>query len=239
MNGRERRQFEMLVRVRDFGNTHPLLFASSPVALQTFAAVGAAIDQLTATGMKKMSASVAVRGDRKAIARRALMELLQNAAQLARNLRADGQTIPGFALPASKSDVSLVTAGRQFAVDAEPFEAEFGGHGMGSAHMASTTAAFEAAGSERGMSRTQHIAAKARIHDLLATAVRGVRRLDLIVNNELRHDNVVQAQWTQLRRLEPPRGPRTAGQPDTPASAPSDHPTTAEPAAVTSAPPLA
>jgi len=63
------------------------------------------------------------------------------------------------------------------------------------------------------------VAAQARIRDLLTAATRCVRRLDLIVRNELGHDNVVQAQWKQLRRLEDPRGSRTASEPATAAPA--------------------
>jgi hypothetical protein len=234
MNGIERRQFEMLVRVRNFGNTHATLFAS-PAARETVAGIGTAIDDLTTTDMKKMSASASARADRKAIARRALTDLLQNMTLLAKNLRAEGREMPGFALPPSRSDVSLITAGRQFAVDAGPFEADFAGHGMGFAYIAAITTAFEAAVHDQGMSRTEHVAAKARIRDLLASAIRGVRRLDLIVGNDLRHDNVVQTQWKQLRRLEDPRGPRNGGQADTAAAGAGDAPAAA-PAAETPAP---
>src|SRR5215212_10270295 len=101
MTGIERRQFEMLVRVRNFGNTNRALFASSPVAQQTFAAVGTAIDDLAATDMKKMSASASARAGRKVAARRALLDVLQKVNQLARNLRAEGRPLPPFDLPPS------------------------------------------------------------------------------------------------------------------------------------------
>jgi hypothetical protein len=218
MTGIERRQFEMIVRVRNFGNTNQALFSSSPVAQQTFAAVSTAIDDLGATDMRKMSASVSARAGRKKAARQALIDVLQKACQLARNLRAEGRAMPAFDLPASKSALALLTAGRQCAVDAIPFEAEFTGHGMSPQFIAATTSAFEAAVNDQGMSRTEHVAAKAKIHDLLQAAIRGVRRLDLIVANDLGRDNVVQAQWKQLRRLEDPRGPRGAAEPETPAS---------------------
>lgn len=215
MNGIERRQYEMLVRVRNFGNTHRALFDASPVAQQTFQAIGAAIDEVAITDMKKMSASASARAGRKLKARRAVIELLQKVSQLARNLRAEGRTLPPFDLPASKSAVALLTAGRQFAVDAAPLEADFGGHGMGAAHIGNITTAFEAAVNDQGMSRGEHVAARARIHDLLTAAIRGARRLDLIVGNDLGHDNPVQAEWKQLRRLADPRGPR-AGEAETP-----------------------
>jgi hypothetical protein len=210
MTGIERRQYEMLVRVRNFGETHHALFESSPVAQQTFAAVGVAIDDLSAADMKKMAASASARADRREAARRTLRELLQNVALLGRTLRAEGRTLPAFDLPRSKSAVMLLTAGRQFAVDVQPFEADFAGHGMGAAQIASTTAAFEQAMNTQGTSRTEHVAARAHIRGLVAAAVRSVRRLDLIVANDLRDNQVIQAQWKQLRRLEDPRASRGA-----------------------------
>jgi len=105
MTGTERRQFEMLVRVRNFGNTHPSLFASSPAAQKTFEALGATIDELTITDGRKLSAKASARGDRKAVARRALKDLLRRISVLARNLSAEGRTMPAFELPRSKSDV--------------------------------------------------------------------------------------------------------------------------------------
>jgi hypothetical protein len=211
MTGIERRKFEMLVRVRNFGNTHAELFAALPVAQQTFAAVGTTIRQLTIANMNKMSASSAARAAPKKAARKALTGLLQRAAQLARNLRADGHTAPGFDFPGSKDGVSLLTAGRQFAVDAAAFEAEFSGHGMSPRQITATTDAFETATGERATARTQHVAAKARIHELLGAAIRRVERLDLIIKNDLGNNYVVQAEWTQLRRREDPRGSRNGG----------------------------
>jgi hypothetical protein len=208
MTGIERRQYEMLVRVRNFGETNRALFESSPVAQQTFLVVGAAIDDLGAADMRKMAASASARADRRETARKALRELLQNVAQLARTLRAEGRTLPAFDLPRSKSAVTLLTAGRQFAVDVKPFDADFAGHGMGAAQIASTTAAFEQAMNTQGTSRGEHVAARAHIRGSVAAAIRSVRRLDLIVANDLRDNHVIQAQWKQLRRLEDPRASR-------------------------------
>jgi hypothetical protein len=226
MTGIERRKYEMLVRVRNFGETNRALFESSPVAQQTFLVVGAAIDDLGAADMRKMAASASARADRRETARKALRELLQNVAQLARTLRAEGRTLPAFDLPRSKSAVTLLTAGRQFAVDVKPFDADFAGHGMGAAQIASTTSAFEQAMNTQGTSRGEHVAARAHIRGSVAAAIRSVRRLDLIVANDLRDNHVIQAliqaQWKQLRRLEDPRTSRgdSGGDIESPATAP-------------------
>jgi len=198
----------MLLRLRDFSNTHRDLFASSPVAQEAFAAVNTAIDELTTTDLLKLSASVSARADRKAIARRALTELLMKVSELSRVLRAQGKDVPAFALPASRSDQGLLTAARQFARDAASFEEAFSGYGIGSKVIADATAAFETATRDRGMNRADHTAARTRIHDLLAAAILNVRRLDLIVDSQLADNNAIRAVWKQARRVESARGPR-------------------------------
>jgi hypothetical protein len=114
-------------------------------------------------------------------------------------------------VPDSKSDQALLTAGRQLAVDAASFDAEFSGHGMTPALISATTTAFDVAANAQGMSRADHVAARTRIHELLTAAMRQVRRLDLIVHHELPHDTVVRTVWKQARRLQDPRGARSAG----------------------------
>ena len=229
VNAKETRQFEMLGRVRAFWNTHSHLFTTSTVAQETFAAVGTSVAELTAADIRKMSASVSVRADRKAASRRALIELLQQAGQLVKVLRAEGRTMPPFEVPDSKSDQALLTAGRQLAAEAAAFDAEFSGHGMGAAHIAGTTTAFDTAVNDRGTKRADHVAACTQIQDLLAAALRHVRRLDLIVRNELPHDNVVQTVWKQARRLQDPRGSRTGS--DAEATTPADGVDTQKPQA--------
>jgi hypothetical protein len=128
--------------------------------------------------------------------------------ELARVLRAQGQAMPTFALPASRSDQGLLTAARQFARDAASFEEAFSGHRVGSKVIADATAAFETATRDRGMSRAEHTAARTRIHDLLAAAILNVRRLDVIVDSELAGNNAIRAVWKQARRVESARGPR-------------------------------
>jgi hypothetical protein len=219
MTGTQRRQFEMLLRVRDFGNTHRDVLSTSALAQQLFAAVGTTIDDLTTADRNKMSASAGARADRKAQARRALVELLQKAAQLSRVLRAEGHAVPPCDLPASESNQALLTAGRRLAVDAASFPAEFGGHGMSADLVTEVTAAFERAVAEQGTRRAEHIAARARIQALLQAGVRHVRRLDVIVATELAHDTVARTVWAQAQRLQAVRGPQGSDQAAMPAAA--------------------
>jgi hypothetical protein len=221
MNAIERRQYEMLLRVRDFGNTYASSFSAAGAARQTLATVNDLVSELTTADMRKMSASVAARAQRKQTARKALTDLLVKSNQLAKLLRGRGQTTPAFELPRSRSDQALLTAGRQFAHDATALDDDFTAHGMPVKLLADTTAAFETAVRDRGMSRSDRIAAGTRIRDLLATAINEARRLDLIVSNELAGDKVVQAVWKQARHVEEARAARGAA-PEGPATEPDE-----------------
>lgn len=66
MNRRDRRQYEMLLRVRDFGNQHSHLFSESGLGKEAIGSINAAIDELTTTDLTKRSASAARRADRQA-----------------------------------------------------------------------------------------------------------------------------------------------------------------------------
>lgn len=225
MNAHDRRQYEMLLRLRDFNTTHKDLFAASPVAQEAFASVSAAIDELTATDQLKRSASVSARAGRKQLARKVLGELLVKVSQLARVLRARSQLVPPFLLPEARSDHDLLGTARQFARDAAPFDAEFSGHGVGPGVIAAVADTLEAAVRDRGMKRADHTAAQTRIRDLLAAAFLDVRRLDLIVDNELADDNnPIRAVWKQARRVERARGPRGGATAEVTASSPTPEP---------------
>jgi hypothetical protein len=213
MKDKERRQYEMLLRIRDFGNTNRDVFAQSPAAVETFESLNATVNDLAATDTRKMSARVASRADRKAKARQTLIKLLVRVGQLARVLRARGQTLPSFALPRSSSDQGWLTIARHFARDAALFEAEFSGHGIGPAVIDSVAAAFDASVRDREMKRADHLEARARIHSLIASALLDARRLDVIITNKLAYDNVTRAVWKQERRVHRPRRPGSGAAP--------------------------
>ena len=216
MTRKHRRQYELLVRVSEFAVAYAHVFSESGAGRAALAAIRAAVEELAATDMVKLEASISARADRLSAARKTLTDLLLKVSQLARVLRATGRAVPPFELPLSRSDQSLLTAARQFARDAAGLEAEFAGHGMGSEVITKVATAFDAAVRDRGTKRADHVAANARIHDLLTAALRDVRRLDLIVLNELGADNVLTARWKQTRRAaKASRGSQTTESPET------------------------
>ena len=233
MNAGQRRQYEMLVRLQDFGNTNRDLFAASPVAQGAFAFVDTAVTELAATDQRKHSASAAARNGRKALARKALTDTLMKVCTFARVLRSRGVAVAEFEMPLSKSDQTLLTAARQFAQDAVPLEAEFNGLGIGPKVIGETAAAFDKAVRDKGMKRADHTAARTRIRDLLATAALNVQELDLIVDHELPADSPLRAVWKEVRRVLSPRASR--GSTTTPAEAPAPTPEPSAEAPVPSA----
>jgi hypothetical protein len=215
MNRIDLRRYEMLVRVRDFGDSHGHLFPESSLARQTFTAIAAAVRQLDLQRLQEEAASVIARAHRKDAARRALGDRLTKIVQTARVLAND---VPGleqtFELPAKVTDQTLLAAARRFHEAAAPHNAQFVSHGMPATFLADTNGladALEAALRERGMSRDEQVGARERIKTTLAEALAAVRKLDVIVTNHFGDDAVTQAVWRRDRRvLYPSRPPKEA-----------------------------
>lgn len=216
MNTLETRQYEMLLRVRDFGTTHRDRFPDPGVAREAFAALAVAIEGLAAADVAGRSASAAARSDRKTAAGKVLGDLLLKAGQTARVLRARGHSMPAFEVP--RTNHAMLSAARQFARDATPVEAAFVAHGIAPGSITEAATAFETAMRDRGMSRAELLAARTRIRELFATALDQVRTLDVVIRNELASDKAIHAVWQRARRVDA-RRPRSASLTDTPAPA--------------------
>jgi hypothetical protein len=234
MNAVQLRRYEMLVRVRDFGAAHADLFLDSSLARETFAAVGEAVEQLTAHTVSKL---LAVRGTpTKEMARAGLHDRL---AAISQTARAIAEHTPGleekFVLPEMPSDQVLLMAARVFARDAEPLADRFIAHVMPKTFLADLEDAigrFEQAIHQREAGKDERIAARARIKAALASGDAAARALDAMVGNRLRDDPATMAVWKRDRRVQYPNRPRTVVD----APAPEPVPTVATGAA---APPAA
>jgi hypothetical protein len=215
----ERRQYDMLVRVRDFGDRYGHLFPTSSVARQNFETVAAALTELDAQDLTHMAASVSARAHRKEIAREALLTRLQAISQTARVLAEDA---PGldlqFPMPTSVSDQTLLTTGRKFVRDAELLSSPFLAHGMPASFVADLNAlvdGFERAVRDRGVGREARRAARVSTRAALASGRAAVRSLDAFVTNHLRDDEVTRTVWEQAHRVVyPDRAKRTEAAPE-------------------------
>lgn len=208
MTSMETKRYEMLDRVREFGDAHADLFPASSLAREQFAAVAAAVTELSAFAVKKMSA--ANEGTRrKAAARQTLRDRLEVVALTGRAL---AQTTPGledtFRLPRPQADQALLTTGRLFAEKATPLEAEFIAHAMPATFIAdlnTAVAEFEAAIHHRSSSLADSAVVRQCITHTLAAGTAAALRLDAMIANHLAGDPTITARWTRDRRVEWPR----------------------------------
>ena len=222
MRNIETRQYEMLVRVRDFGDAHGELFPESSLAGDMFETVGTAVKQLSEQAVSKMSSK---RGGlrTRTRARDVLLDRLQ---ALSRTAGAIGANTAGledkFELPDAPSDQALLTAARLFGRDAEAFKSQFIAHGMPQtfiAGLAQLVERFEEAIRGREAERDEHTAARASIEMALASGLAAVKTLDVLVANRLLDDAVTMAVWKRDRRVVYPW--RTKGAAATQAPAPA------------------
>ena len=208
MTGLETKRYEMLDRVRQFGDANADLFPASSLAREQFAALGAAVTELTAFAVTKMAA--AREGSRqKVVARQALRDRLET---IALTGRAMAQDVPAlgdtFRLPESQTDQALLTTGRLFAEQGERLKADFIAHAMPPTFVADLNKAvadFEAAIHNRSNGKAHSTAVRQCIKDALATGTAAAVRLDAMVANHLRGDSMVTARWARDRRVERPR----------------------------------
>ena len=227
MTKRHSRQYEMLVRVRDFGSAFGHLFPPSSVAAANFAAVDAAIKELDAQDVAHLAASVSARAQRKDAACHALLTRLQAISQTARVLCDE---IPGldheFEVPTGASDVTLLTIGRKFARGAGTYSRQFIAHGMPTTFLADLNAlvdGFDKALRDRGLGREARRAARVSTKAILSAGIAAVHSLNVIVINHLAGDAVATTVWNGAQRIvyrkrtDPAREPAPA--PATPAPA--------------------
>jgi hypothetical protein len=220
----ERRRYEMLVRVSDFGKEHGNLFSESSLAREQFAEVAAAVTALSAHAVSKLSA-VREGKHTKAMARKALYDGLNATRRTARTMAEDTPDLEDkFHLPDDPTDQALITAGRLFVRDAEAFTAQFIGHGMPATFVADLRGLveeFEQAIHDREAGKNDQTAARASLDAAFSSGMAAVRKLDAIVTNQLK-DPVTMAVWKRARRVGFPRKPREAeGAPAQSAPAPS------------------
>ncbi len=211
MTRMEMRRYAMLARVRDFGQAHRDLFPDSSVGGQAFATVAAAVTELSEHAVTKLSsAREGVRAMKDA--RHRLIDRLEAIARTARAIAADR---PGFddsfRLPRQYSNEALVTIARVFIQDAEATKDQFIAHGLADtfvAELQKLLGTFEQAARDREAGRSTRIAAHAGIEKALLAGLTAVRKLDVIVANQLQHDSAALAVWEGERRLDSGHRPK-------------------------------
>jgi hypothetical protein len=248
MNIRELRQYEMLVRVRDFGVAHGGRFPESSLANQNFTTVTTAVKELTEFAVAQMAATRQIAKAR-ATARAALLESLE---AISRTARAIEGSEPGFQnkclMPRRRNAQALLTAGRLFAQEVAPVAALFIARAMPATFVTDFNAVierFDKALRSRLAGKGESAAARARIDASFASGFAAAQEVDAMVTNHLREDAATTAAWWQDRRVRYPKyGKRALAAADPASPAPEvpipvvpDLPTPAGPPVATPAAP--
>ena len=208
MTSDTRRQYEMLIRVRNFGKTYGQLFPEATLAQQTFADLAAAIDQAQTQQVAKTTATVSARATRTEPAREALTQWVLKIAATARVISETNSTLGGLFQVADASDQQLLTTAEEFTKNAAPFTATFVAHGMPPTFLADLQAAidtFERAKLDRGVGKSKRMAAAVDIDAAMAAARAAIRKLDVIVANYTGLDAAAREVWERERRISLPR----------------------------------
>jgi hypothetical protein len=207
MKRTDRRRYDMLARVREFGIHHGHLLPESTDAKQLLEIVHAALAEVDARDRIAASASVATA--RKAQARAALMQVLARVAQTARVLSAGSPELkPQFELGPKYPDRRLVAIARHLLDQVKAHSGRFVAHGMAAGFITdfeTLITTFDAAIEARGATREERVAARTRRGEALDAAMAAARGLDMIVANHLADDHVTQAVWKRERRIAYPK----------------------------------
>ncbi len=208
MTLKESKRYEMLVRVRKFGESHREAFPATSVGGQAFQSVGTAVAELAEHAVSKQSSE---HGGKRArsVSRNALLRAVEEVRRCARVIAND---TPGFADPfhlaRTRTDTGLVTTGQVFVREAAARKERFEAFGMPEdfvTRLSSLVTELEQAIGKRQDGRDGQTAARANIGAALESGLAAVRKLDIIVPNRLRTDSAALAVWEQDRKVELPR----------------------------------
>ena len=210
MNDLERRQYEMMLRVSEFGAIHIADLPANSLGGESLVAVREVIENLKEFDSNHLSHRTSKRRNTTitASAREALLEDLR---LIARCARAMARRVPAiddkFRLPKRMSDHALAAMARTFAADADPFSAEFVRYEMPAnflEDLKADIAAFEQASQNRTALGMNATASADAIDDAIATGLDAVRDLDAVVRVKYRDDAATLAAWTRASHVERP-----------------------------------
>ncbi len=222
----------MLVRVSEFGGARREQFPEASLAGQAFGTVANAVKQLSERAVAQLALKREGARAREA-ARAALVQMLESISRTARIIQLDAPGFPNsFHLPERKGAQAVLTAARLFARDLEPVAKQFIDHAMPETFVTDLKSAldtYEQTIRRREIGKGESAAARAAIEATLVSALGAVRRLEVIVANQMRADPVTLAEWERDRRVPYSKPDTAAATPADPASAAAVSPSAVAP----------
>lgn len=212
MQDSERRNYEMLARVRDLHSTRAASFPAGSRSGELFAELAEVLAQIDANAEAKVShASAAAQATANRREARASLRAILEA--LSRTARAMSLDTPGldkrFQLPRGNGDQSLLITAHAFLTNAEPLKAEFIRNELPTTFhddLRALIADFEQSITTQNQSRGARVSATRGVKTAVGHGVEIVRRLDAIVRNKFAADPASLAAWESAAHVE--RAPR-------------------------------
>jgi hypothetical protein len=208
MDDRDLRNYEMVLRVRDFGAGNAADFPSTTLGGELFAAIGTAATELAGQVAARSSGSSTARAGTtsKSAAREGLHASLEMIRRTARSMSQETPSLADkFRIPRNMTDQELLGTARAFATDAAPLKSEFLRYAMPASFLEDLNEHiedFESALGTQHTGRGNQVMATAAFDDALDGALSAVRRLDAVVRNTYHNEPAKLAAWESARHVE-------------------------------------
>lgn len=217
MNDSDRRRYEMLVRVKQFGIDNAADFTG--IATTKFAEIGSNVDQTEAKSAAQQAGfgETAQQFEVKDTARENLRDEMSAIARTARSMEYSFDGISEqFRFQRNLSDEIMLARARAFATAAVARQADFIAYGLSATFNAAANA-FEATFASAASATAEQVAATAETAAFIREGMIAKRVLDGIVRNRYADDPGKLAAWLSASHVEKaPKSPPPATTPITP-----------------------
>jgi hypothetical protein len=205
MTKRQYRQYAMLVRVRNFGDTHKEQFPEGSEGSKAFGVVSTAVTQIDAFTNAKLTARRLSKKEKLA----AKLALAARIGAMARSARVMAKSVVGadakFPPPTRQSDVAVLQTGRLFLEEAGAVKDAFIRCGLPATfleELQQAVATLEQAIDGRSAGKADAVVAQKGIHSTLKKGIDAVASLDVLVANALGRDHDTMNAWKSDRHVE-------------------------------------
>lgn len=220
MNDYDRRRYEMLVKVKQFGIDNAADFPAPSVGATKFDEVAAFVDNIEAISADQLGgfSEAAQQFDIKATIRENLRDQMS---AISRTSKAMEYAFDGiadqFRFRRNMPDADLLAKAHAFLPDATDHQADFIAYGMPATFIADLSAAaneFDDIFNATASATADHVEATASISDSVRQAMVCVRILDGIVKNVYNGNPGMIAAWASASHVE--KAPKKSSPPPTP-----------------------
>lgn len=206
MNDRDRRRYEMLVRVKQFGIDNSGDFTG--IATTKFSEIGTIVDDTETKAAAQQSgfAEAAQQFEVKDTARENLRDEMSDISRTAKSMEYEFDGISNkFRFQRNLNDADLLAKGRAFVIEAGPYDANFQDYGLANTFIADLTAAcdaFEGTFATSASAQAEHVAATAETAAKIREGMIAKRILDGIVKNVYDTKPGKLAAWVSASHVE-------------------------------------